>query len=54
MPVSKVRGGRKAHNKRIRHRKLMQNHQVLAIAALRRKIWDEAKERYEQEKLANK
>jgi hypothetical protein len=54
MPVSKVRGGRKAHNKRIRHRKLMKNHQVLAIAALRRKIWDEAKERYEQEKNGSK
>jgi hypothetical protein len=54
MPRSHVRGGRKAHNKRIRHRKLMKNHQVLAIQALRKKIWEEAKERYEQEKLANK
>ena len=54
MPVSKVRGGRKAHNKKIRHRKLMMNHQVLAIAALKQKIWDEAKERYEKEKLENK
>lgn len=50
MPVSKVRDGRKAHNKRIRHRKLMKNHQVLAIQALKKKIWDEAKERYENEK----
>jgi hypothetical protein len=54
MPVSRKREGKKAHNKRIRHRKLMQNHQVLAIAALRRKIWEEAKERYEQEQLQNK
>ena len=54
MPVSRKRGGKKAHNRRIRHRKLMQNHQVLAISALKQKIWDEAKERYEQEKLENK
>ena len=51
MPVSKVRDGRKAHNKRITHRRLMMNHQVLAIAALKKKIWEEGKERYEQEKL---
>ena len=54
MPRSRVRGGRKAHNKRIRHVKLMKNHQVLAIAALKQKIWDEAKERHEQEKLGKK
>lgn len=50
MPRSRVRDGRKAHNKRIRHRHLMKNHQVLAIEALKRKIWEEAKERYENEK----
>lgn len=49
MPRSKVRGGRKAHNKRIRHRKLMANHQLLAIEALKKKIYEEAKERYNQE-----
>jgi hypothetical protein len=54
MPVSRKREGKKAHNKRIRHRNLMKNHQVLAISALRRKIWEEAKERYEQEQLQNK
>jgi hypothetical protein len=54
MPVSRKREGKKAHNKRIRHRNLMKNHQVLAIQALRKKIWEEAKERYEQEKLENK
>jgi hypothetical protein len=54
MPRSKVRDGRKAHNKRIRHRNLIKNHQVLAIEALKQKIWDEAKERHEQEKLDNK
>jgi hypothetical protein len=51
MPRSRVRDGRKKHNKRIRHFKLMKNHQVLAISALKQKIWDEAKERYEKEKL---
>lgn len=52
MPRSRVRGGRKAHNKRIKHRKLMFNHQTLAIEALKTKIYEEAKERYEKEKLA--
>jgi len=51
MPRSKVRDGRKAHNKRIKKRNLVKNHQVLAIQALKQKIWDEAKERHEQEKL---
>lgn len=50
MPVSKKRGGKKAHNKRIRHAKLMKNHQVLAIEALKKKIWEEAKQRHEDEK----
>jgi hypothetical protein len=49
MPRAHVRGGRKAHNKRIRHRKLMANHQLLAIEALKKKIYEEAKERYNQE-----
>lgn len=53
MPVSKKRNGRKAHNKRIRHRKLMMNHQILAIAALRKKIWEEAKQRYEEQEKKN-
>lgn len=50
MPRAHVRGGRKAHNKRIRHRKLMMNHQVLAIESLKRKIYEEARQRYEEEK----
>lgn len=50
MPRSRVRDGRKAHNKRIRHVKLMKNHQVLAIEALKKKIWEEAKQRHEDEK----
>jgi len=49
MPRAHVRGGRKAHNRRIRHRRLMANHQVLAIKALQKKIYEEAKERYEEE-----
>jgi hypothetical protein len=49
MPRAHVRGGRKAHNKRIRHRKLMMNHQKLAIEALKKKIFEEAKARYEEE-----
>lgn len=49
MPRAHVRGGRKSHNKRIRHRKLMMNHQILAIEALKKKIYEEAKERYLQE-----
>ncbi len=54
MPRSKVRGGRKAHNKRIRHRRLMANHQVLAVEALKRKIYEEAKERYIKEQQGTK
>ncbi len=49
MPRAHVRGGRKAHNRRIRHRKLMMNHQVLAVEALKKKIYEEAKNRYEEE-----
>lgn len=46
MSRAKVRGGRKQHNRRIRHRKLMMNHQIYAIEALKQKIYEEAKERY--------
>lgn len=46
MPESRKRGGKKAHNRKIRHRRLMANHQVLAIEALKKKIVEEAKERY--------
>jgi hypothetical protein len=49
MPRAHVRGGRKAHNKRIRHRNLMMNHNKLAVEALKRKIWEEAKARFEEE-----
>lgn len=49
MPRSRVRGGRKAHNKRIKHRNLMANHQALAVEALKKKIFEEAKERFYNE-----
>lgn len=45
MPKSRVRGGRKAHNKRIRKR----NEVVQHIEYLKQKIYEEAKERYIQE-----
>ncbi len=49
MPRSRVRGGRKAHNKRIRKRREVLEH----IEYLKHKIFEEAKERYlkEQEGL---
>jgi hypothetical protein len=49
MPRSKVRGGRKAHNKRIQKRRELFQH----IEHLKKKIYEEAKERYykEQEEL---
>lgn len=49
MPKSRKRGGQKEHNRKIRHRRLMMNHQVLAVEALKKKIYEEAKQRYEEE-----
>lgn len=50
MGRSKVRGGRKQHNKRVkaRNEKLKKGHWELEM--LKRKIYDEAKARYEEEK----
>ena len=45
MPRSRVRGGRKAHNKRIRKR----NEVVEHIEYLKKKIYEEAKERFYKE-----
>lgn len=45
MPRSRVRGGRKAHNKRIRKRREIIEH----IEYLKHKIYEEAKERYYKE-----
>ena len=49
MPRSRVRGGRKAHNKRIKKRREVIEH----INYLKEKIYEEAKERFykEQEQL---
>lgn len=49
MPRSRVRGGRVAHRKRVakRNEKLKKGH--WEFEALKRKIYDEAKARYEEE-----
>lgn len=49
MPVSRKRGGKKQHNKRIKNRNKLRLSQFQAIEALKRKIWEEAKARYEEE-----
>jgi hypothetical protein len=54
MPVSRKRGGKKQHNKRIKARNVKRLADIIAIEALKKKIWEEAKERHEQEKLDNK
>lgn len=51
MPRSKVRGGRKAHNKRIKARNEKMKKGYWEFEALKKKIYEEAKERYEQEQL---
>jgi len=49
MPRAHVRGGRKEHNRRLRHRRLMTKHLESSIESLRVKIFEEAKQRYEEE-----
>lgn len=51
MPRARVRGGRKAHNKRIKKRNEQMKKGYWEFEALKRKIYEEAKERYEQEQL---
>jgi len=51
MPRSKVRGGRKAHNKRIKVRNEKMKGKYWEFEMLKKKIYEEAKERYEQEQL---
>lgn len=46
MPRSKVRGGRKAHNKRIQQRREQLKQDERAVEKLRRQIFEEAKQRY--------
>ena len=48
MPRSKVRGGRKQHNKRIQQRKVQSQADIKAIDHLRRQIFEEAVERHKQ------
>lgn len=48
MPRSKVRGGRKQHNKRIQKRRVQAKADIKAIEHLRRQIFDEGVERYKQ------
>lgn len=47
MPRAHVRGGRKAHNKRIKKRREMVEH----IKHLQKKIFQEAKEKWEKEQI---
>jgi len=48
MAKSKLRGGKKAHNKRIEKRRVQANADIVAIKALQKKIYEEAAERYKQ------
>jgi uncharacterized membrane protein YcaP (DUF421 family) len=49
MPRARVRGGRKAHNKRIRARNEKMKDKYWAFEQLKKKIYEEAKERYLEE-----
>ena len=49
MPRSRVCGGRKQHNKRIKARNINRLADIIAIEALKKKIWEEAKQRHEEE-----
>ena len=49
MPESKKRGGKKAHNKRIKARNEKMKGKIWEFEMLKKKIYDEAKERYYQE-----
>lgn len=49
MPRARVRGGRKAHNKRIKARNEKMKKGYWEFEALKKKIYEEAKARYEAE-----
>ena len=49
MPESKKRGGKKAHNKRIKARNEKMKGKIWEFEMLKKKIYEEAKERYYQE-----
>lgn len=49
MPRARVRGGRKAHNKRIKARNEKMKGKYWEFEMLKKKIYEEAKLRYEEE-----
>lgn len=49
MAESKKRGGKKQHNKRIKKRKIEMEKGHWELEALKRKIYEEAKQRYLEE-----
>jgi len=48
MGKSKRRGGDKTHNKRIEKRRVQAKADIVAIEAIKKKIYEEALERYKQ------
>jgi hypothetical protein len=46
MPESKKRGGKKAHNKRVKARNEKMKGKIWEFEMLKRKIYEEAKQRY--------
>jgi hypothetical protein len=48
MAKSKKRGGEKAHRKRIEKRRVQAKADIVAIEAIKKKIYEEALERYKQ------
>jgi low affinity Fe/Cu permease len=48
MAKSSKRGGVKAHNKRIEKRRVQAKADIVAIEAIKKKIYEEALERYKQ------
>lgn len=49
MPESKKRGGKKAHNKRIKVRNEKMKGKIWEFEMLKKKIYEEAKQRYYEE-----
>lgn len=53
MPKSKLRGGKKAHNKRVANRNSQLKADERAVEKLRRQIFEEAKQRYLDKQSGN-
>jgi hypothetical protein len=53
MAKSKKRGGEKEHRKRVEKRNKQLKQDLVAIEALKRKIYEEAKQRMEEQKNNN-